>query len=66
MGLFSNISKKQQKEDLNKGLEKTRQSVFNKLSKAVIGKSKVDDEVLDNLGRGISYVGCWCSYYHYI
>ncbi len=48
MGLFSFFSK-DKKEDLDKGLEKTRQSVFTKLSKAVIGKSKVDDEVLDEL-----------------
>ncbi len=53
MGLFSIFSKKQQKEDLNKGLEKTRKNVFNKLSKAVIGKSKVDDEVLDNLEEAL-------------
>jgi fused signal recognition particle receptor len=37
------------KETLNKGLEKTKENVFLKLSRAVIGKSKVDDEVLDNL-----------------
>lgn len=37
------------KESLNKGLEKTKESVFHKLSRAVAGKSKVDDEVLDNL-----------------
>jgi fused signal recognition particle receptor len=37
------------KESLNKGLEKTKESVFLKLSRAVAGKSKVDDEVLDNL-----------------
>jgi fused signal recognition particle receptor len=49
MGLFSFFSSKEQKEDLDKGLEKTKQSVFNKLSKAVIGKSRVDEEVLDNL-----------------
>jgi fused signal recognition particle receptor len=49
MGLFSFFSSKEQKEELDKGLEKTKQSVFNKLSKAVIGKSKVDDEVLDEL-----------------
>ena len=49
MGLFSFFSSKQQKEDLDRGLEKTRQSVFSKLSKAVVGKSKVDDEVLDDL-----------------
>ena len=37
------------KDSLNKGLEKTKESVFKKLSRAVVGKSKVDDEVLDNL-----------------
>jgi len=45
MGLFSSDKKK----ILDKGLEKTKESVFHKLSKAVVGKSKVDDEVLDNL-----------------
>jgi fused signal recognition particle receptor len=40
---------KDKKESLNKGLEKTKESVFIKLSRAVIGKSKVDEEVLDNL-----------------
>jgi len=40
---------REKKENLNKGLEKTKESVFTKLSRAVIGKSKVDDEVLDNL-----------------
>lgn len=49
MGLFSFLSSKEQKEDLDKGLEKTRQSVFAKISKAVAGKSKVDEDVLDNL-----------------
>jgi len=49
MGLFSFLSTKKQKEDLDKGLEKTRQSVFSKISRAVAGKSKVDDDVLDNL-----------------
>ncbi len=48
MGLFD-IFSKSKKEDLDKGLEKTRSSFFNKLSKAVAGKSKVDDQVLDNL-----------------
>lgn len=43
-GLF-----KSKKETLDKGLEKTRESVFSKLTRAVVGKSKVDDEVLDNL-----------------
>ena len=50
MGLFSFLTrKKEQKEDLNKGLEKTKTSVFSRISKAIIGKSTVDDEVLDNL-----------------
>jgi fused signal recognition particle receptor len=40
---------KDKKESLNRGLEKTKESVFHKLSRAVAGKSKVDDEVLDNL-----------------
>ena len=40
---------KDKKESLEKGLEKTKESVFHKLSRAVVGKSKVDDEVLDNL-----------------
>jgi fused signal recognition particle receptor len=40
---------KEKKESLEKGLEKTKESVFMKLSRAVVGKSKVDDEVLDNL-----------------
>lgn len=48
MGIFGFFSK-DKKEDLNKGLEKTRESVFSKLSRAIVGKSKVDDEVLDNL-----------------
>ncbi|PKP32143.1 MAG: signal recognition particle-docking protein FtsY [Bacteroidetes bacterium HGW-Bacteroidetes-16] len=53
MGLFSIFSKKQQKEDLEKGLEKTKQNVFNKLTKAIAGKSRVDDDVLDNLEEAL-------------
>ena len=50
MGLFSFLTKKkEQKEDLDKGLEKTKTSVFSRISHAIAGKSKVDDEVLDNL-----------------
>lgn len=45
MGLFS----KDKKQSLDKGLSKTKQSVFQKLARAVVGKSKVDDEVLDEL-----------------
>ena len=49
MSLFKKIFSKDKKETLDKGLEKSNTSFFNKLSKAVAGKSKVDDEVLDNL-----------------
>jgi fused signal recognition particle receptor len=45
MGLFTSDKKK----SLDKGLELTKESVFKKLSRAVVGKSRVDDEVLDNL-----------------
>jgi len=48
MGLF-NIFSKEKKETLDQGLSKTKVSVFSKLTRAVAGKSKVDDEVLDNL-----------------
>lgn len=48
MGLFG-LFNKSKKETLDKGLEKTKQSVFSKIARAVAGKSKVDDDVLDNL-----------------
>ncbi len=50
MGFFSNIfSKKEKQEALDSGLEKTKTSLFEKITRAVAGKSKVDDEVLDQL-----------------
>lgn len=49
MSLFKNIFSSKKKENLDKGLEKTKTNFFSKLNKAVAGKSKVDDEVLDNL-----------------
>lgn len=49
MSLFKNLFSKEKKETLDKGLEKTSSSFFSKLTKAVAGKSVVDDEVLDNL-----------------
>ena len=48
MGFF-NFFSKEKKETLDKGLSKTKESVFSKIARAVAGKSKVDDEVLDNL-----------------
>ncbi len=53
MGLFDFFKKKetapQAQEALNKGLEKTKEGFFNKISKAIAGKSTIDDDVLDNL-----------------
>jgi len=47
--LFGKEEKKEVKENLEKGLEKTKTSFFEKISKAVAGKDKVDVEVLDEL-----------------
>ena len=48
MGFF-NFFSKEKKETLDKGLAKTKESVFGKIAKAIAGKSKIDDDVLDNL-----------------
>ena len=48
MGIFS-IFNKEKKQQLDQGLSKTKESVFSRISKAIVGKSKVDDDVLDNL-----------------
>lgn len=49
MSFFKRIFSSEKKETLDKGLEKTKTTFFSKLTKAIAGKSKVDDEVLDNL-----------------
>jgi fused signal recognition particle receptor len=49
MALFGNLFSSDKKESLDKGLEKSKESFFGKLGKALVGKSTVDDEVLDNL-----------------
>jgi fused signal recognition particle receptor len=49
MSFFKKLFSSEKKESLDKGLEKTKTTFFSKLSKAVAGKSKVDDDVLDNL-----------------
>ena len=49
MGFFSKLFSKEKKETLDKGLEKTRSSVFSRITKAIAGKSSVDDDVLDSL-----------------
>jgi fused signal recognition particle receptor len=48
MGLF-NIFSREKKERLDQGLQKTKSNIFTRISKAIVGKSSVDDEVLDNL-----------------
>lgn len=49
MGFFSKFFSKEKKETLDKGLERTKQGVFSKITRAIAGKSKIDDEILDNL-----------------
>ncbi|MDE5875308.1 MAG: signal recognition particle-docking protein FtsY [Muribaculaceae bacterium] len=49
MGFFKNLFSKEKKEKLDTGLQKTKEGVWSKITHAVAGKSKVDDEVLDNL-----------------
>ena len=44
-GLFS----KEKKETLDKGLEKTKQNFFSRIARSIVGKSRVDEDVLDNL-----------------
>lgn len=50
MGLFS---RKEQKDTLDQGLNKTKESFFDKISKAILGRSTIDDEVLDNLEESL-------------
>jgi len=52
MGFFTFFTK-EKKENLDKGLEKTRQGLFSKLTRAFSGKSKVDDEILDNIEEAL-------------
>ena len=49
MGFFSKLFSREKKETLDKGLERTKEGVFAKLTRAIAGKSKIDDDVLDNL-----------------
>lgn len=49
MGFFKKLFSKEKKEKLDTGLQKTKEGVWSKITRAVAGKSKVDDEVLDNL-----------------
>ena len=49
MGFFDKFFTSEKKQDLNQGLDKTKTSFFGKISKAVAGKDRVDEEVLDEL-----------------
>ncbi|MCQ2343595.1 MAG: signal recognition particle-docking protein FtsY [Paludibacteraceae bacterium] len=53
MGLFGIFGSKEKKEVLEEGLQKTKESFFKKVARAVVGKDKVDDEVLDNLEEAL-------------
>ncbi|RYF89192.1 MAG: signal recognition particle-docking protein FtsY, partial [Chitinophagaceae bacterium] len=54
MGLFDKLfGKKQQQESIDQGLEKTREGFLNKFTKAIAGKSTVDEEVLDELENAL-------------
>lgn len=53
MGFFDKLFGKKEKETLDQGLEKTKQGFFSKITKAIAGKSTVDDEVLDNLEEAL-------------
>lgn len=53
MGFFSNLFSKEKKKELNETLEKSKENFFSKLAKTVVGKSKVDDDVLDSLEEAL-------------
>lgn len=53
MGLFKKLFSKEEKESLDKGLEKTKESFLKKIGRAVAGKSEVDEEVLDQLEEAL-------------
>lgn len=53
MGFFGLFGNKEKKEVLNEGLQKTKESFFKKVARAVVGKDKVDEEVLDNLEEAL-------------
>ena len=64
MGIFSFFSK-DKKEVLDKGLSKTKESVFGKIARAIVGKTEIDDDVLDNLEEVFvtSGAGLYTFYY---
>ena len=59
MSFFGKIFGKKEKETLDQGLQKTKESFLSKITKAIAGKSTVDEEVLDNLEEAL--VECRCG-----
>ena len=53
MGFFNKLFSKKEKETLDLGLQKTKEGVWNKITRAVAGKNKVDDDVLDALEQAM-------------
>src|SRR5919112_822766 len=53
MGFFDKLFGKKEKQSLDEGLQKTKDNFFSKVSKAIAGKSTVDEEVLDNLEEAL-------------
>src|SRR5690349_11751714 len=53
MGFFNKLFGKQEKESLDEGLQKTKENFFSKVTKAIAGKSTVDEDVLDNLEEAL-------------
>ena len=53
MGFFGKLFGKKEKESLDQGLQKTKESFFSKITKAIAGKSTVDDEVLDSVEEAL-------------
>src|SRR6185295_16421221 len=53
MGFFDKIFGRKEKESLDQGLQKTKENFFSKITKAIAGKSSVDEEVLDNLEEAL-------------
>ena len=63
MGFFDKLFGKKEKETLDQGLQKTKEDFLSKITKAVAGKSTVDEEVLDNLEDALVTRRCWNRYY---
>src|SRR6187431_255321 len=53
MGFFNKLFGKKEKESLDEGLQKTKENFFSKVTKAIAGKSTIDEEVLDNLEEAL-------------